>query len=93
MINSCILSIKHHITSHPSLTELLDGLFVILSDPNVEIRRATESVMGEFLKEITEHPDKVDFAAMVNILIQHSQPKQVKFFTGKNLLYASGWCQ
>jgi len=58
------------------LPELLDGLFVILSDPNVEIRRATESVMGEFLKEITEHPDKVDFAAMVNILIQHSQPKQ-----------------
>ena len=53
---------------------------MILSDPNVEIRRATESVMGEFLKEITEHPDKVDFAAMVNILIQHSQPKQVKFF-------------
>jgi len=58
------------------LPELLDGLFVILSDPNAEIRRATESVMGEFLKEIAEHPDKVDFAAMVNILIQHSQPKQ-----------------
>ena len=50
---------------------------MILSDPNVEIRRATEAVMGEFLKEIAEHPDKVDFAAMVNILIQHSQPKQV----------------
>jgi len=58
------------------LPELLDGLFVILSDPNAEIRRATEAVMGEFLKEIAEHPDKVDFAAMVNILIQHSQPKQ-----------------
>ena len=58
-------------------SELLDGLFVILSDPNAEIRRATESVMGEFLREIAEHPDRVDFAAMVNILIQHSQPKQV----------------
>jgi vacuole morphology and inheritance protein 14 len=33
-------------------------------------------VLGEFLKEINENPEKVNYLGMVNILIQHSQPKE-----------------
>jgi vacuole morphology and inheritance protein 14 len=35
------------------LPEFLDGLFVYLSDPNVDVRTATLNVLGEFLKEIS----------------------------------------
>ena len=34
------------------LPEFMDGLFVYLSDSNSEVRAATSSVLGEFLKEI-----------------------------------------
>ncbi|KAJ3271216.1 hypothetical protein HDV01_006949 [Terramyces sp. JEL0728] len=35
------------------LPEFLDGLFVYLSDTNVDVRTATLNVLGEFLKEIS----------------------------------------
>jgi vacuole morphology and inheritance protein 14 len=42
----------------------LDGLFVYLSDPNVDVRTATLNVLGDFLKEIVDSvtfkTDKVD---------------------------------
>ncbi|KAJ3368456.1 hypothetical protein HDU91_000573 [Kappamyces sp. JEL0680] len=35
------------------LPDFLDGLFVFLSDPHVDVRTATLTVLGEFLREIT----------------------------------------
>lgn len=55
------------------LPEILDGLFHILGDPTMEIREMCETVLGEFLRNIIRNPQKADFAAMVNILIFHSQ--------------------
>ncbi|OQV15099.1 Protein VAC14-like protein [Hypsibius exemplaris] len=64
------------------LPEILDGLFVILSDPRLEIRKACESVLGEFLHGIVNRPGTVDYPAMVNILITHSQsPDELVQFT------------
>ncbi|KAJ3327517.1 hypothetical protein HDU76_011659 [Blyttiomyces sp. JEL0837] len=36
------------------LPDFLDGLFIYLSDPNVDLRVATSNCLGEFLKEIHE---------------------------------------
>lgn len=58
------------------LPELLDGLFTILGDPTLEIRRLCETVLSEFLCKIIANPAKADFAAMVNILIAHSDSKK-----------------
>ncbi|XP_055332523.1 protein VAC14 homolog isoform X2 [Paramacrobiotus metropolitanus] len=55
------------------LPEILDGLFTILSDPRLEIRKACESLLGEFLHGIVTSPQNVDYAAMINILIAHAQ--------------------
>ena len=55
------------------LPEILDGLFVILSEPKPEIRQMCESVLQEFKGQIIEDPSRADFGAMVNILIHHSQ--------------------
>lgn len=55
------------------LPEFLEGLFLILDDPSVEIKTMCEVVLGEFLKNITMNPKKVNFTAMINILINHSQ--------------------
>lgn len=54
------------------LPEILDGLFHILADPKMEIKKLCEVVLEEFLRSIMKNPDKVDFAAMINILIIHS---------------------
>lgn len=55
------------------LPEILDGLFHILEDPTLEIKKTCETVLGEFLLHIKEDPSRVDFPAMINILINHSQ--------------------
>ena len=55
------------------LPEILDGLFIILSDPRLEIRKACEAVLGEFLHGIVNVPQGVDYSVMINILIAHSQ--------------------
>ncbi|OXA63462.1 Protein VAC14 [Folsomia candida] len=57
------------------LPELLDGLFHILEDPTMEIKKMCETVLGEFLREIIKNPNYVDFSGMINILIAHSQSK------------------
>ena len=64
------------------LPELLHGLFEVLDDPTVEIRRMCETVLSDFLSKIISNPSKADFAAMVNILITHSQSgKEVVQYT------------
>ncbi|KAI1285478.1 Protein VAC14 -like protein [Halotydeus destructor] len=58
------------------LPELLDGLFTVLGDPTLEIRRMCETLLSEFLCKIIANPSKADFAVMVNILIIHSQSRE-----------------
>lgn len=66
------------------LPELLDGLFRILDDPMLEVKKMCDTVLGEFLRSIKSDPSRVDFGSMINILINHAQEKndeilQVKF--------------
>ena len=55
------------------LPEILDGLFKILEDPTLEIKKITDTVLGEFLRSIKSNPSRVDFPSMINILITHAQ--------------------
>lgn len=55
------------------LPEILDGLYRILEDPNPEIKKITDTVLGEFLRSIKSNPSRVDFPSMINILIAHAQ--------------------
>lgn len=55
------------------LPEILDGLFKILEDPTPEIKKVTDTVLGEFLRSIKSNPARVDFPGMINILITHAQ--------------------
>lgn len=55
------------------LPEILDGLFRILEDPMPEIKKVTDTVLGEFLRSIKATPGRVDFPGMINILITHAQ--------------------
>nr|XP_049701355.1 protein VAC14 homolog isoform X2 [Helicoverpa armigera] len=57
----------------PHLPELLDGLFKMLDDANSEIRRMCDVQLNEFLRSIKKDPSRVDFQAMINILITHAQ--------------------
>lgn len=57
------------------LHELLDGLFRILEDPMPEVKKMCDTVLGEFLRSIKGNPSRVDFASMINILINHAQDK------------------
>ncbi|XP_076259803.1 protein VAC14 homolog isoform X3 [Rhynchophorus ferrugineus] len=57
------------------LPEILDGLFRILEDTNVEIKKTCETTLGEFLRSIKSDPSKANFGAMINILINHAQEK------------------
>ncbi|XP_015791104.1 protein VAC14 homolog [Tetranychus urticae] len=57
------------------LPDLLEGLFRILSDQNIEIRSMCSSVLQEFLNDIRES-DRTNFSALVNILLVHSQSSE-----------------
>ncbi|XP_025830153.1 protein VAC14 homolog isoform X2 [Agrilus planipennis] len=57
------------------LPEILDGLFRILDDPMLEVKKMCDSVLGEFLRSIKRDPTRVDFSNMVNILINHAQER------------------
>ncbi len=70
------LSVLHsvpHLDLLTFLPDILDGLFTILEDPTMEIKKMCESLLGEFLRSIIENPKHVDYASMINILIHHSQ--------------------
>eukprot|EP00037_Helgoeca_nana_P019458 m.190038 g.190038 ORF g.190038 m.190038 type:complete len:727 (-) comp24873_c0_seq1:1284-3464(-) len=51
------------------LPTLLEGLFRILSDPNLEIRRMCEALLGEFLRKV-DSPRVTNFQAMVRIVLR-----------------------
>ncbi|XP_059048781.1 protein VAC14 homolog isoform X1 [Achroia grisella] len=86
------------------LPELLDGLFKMLDDANSEIRRMCDVQLSEFLRSIKKDPSRVDFQAMINILITHAQSQEellqltaitwikefVELAGGDMLPYASG---
>lgn len=57
------------------LPELLDGLFRILDDPILEVKKMCDTVLDEFLRSIKGDPTRVNFAGMINILIIHAQEK------------------
>ncbi|KAJ3649921.1 hypothetical protein Zmor_021637 [Zophobas morio] len=57
------------------LPEILDGLFRILADTNLEVKKMCETTLSEFLRNIKSDPSKVNFPAMINILINHAQEK------------------
>ncbi|XP_022907270.2 protein VAC14 homolog isoform X1 [Onthophagus taurus] len=57
------------------LPEMLDGLFRILEDPVLEVKKMCDTVLGEFLRSIKQNPSRVDFGSMINILIEHAQDK------------------
>lgn len=57
------------------MPEILDGLFRILEDTNLEVKKMCETALGEFLRIIKADPSKVNFGAMINILINHAQEK------------------
>lgn len=57
------------------LPEILDGLFKILDDPMLEVKKMCDTVLGEFLRSIKSNPARVDFGSMINILIGHAQEK------------------
>ncbi|RZC41579.1 Vac14 Fig4 bd domain containing protein [Asbolus verrucosus] len=57
------------------LPEILDGLFRILGDTNLEVKKMCETTLSEFLRNIKSDPSKVNFPAMINILISHAQEK------------------
>ncbi|KAJ8985918.1 hypothetical protein NQ317_010675 [Molorchus minor] len=57
------------------LPEILDGLFRILDDTNLEVKKMCETTLGEFLRSIKSDTSRVNFAAMINILINHAQEK------------------
>ncbi|XP_050300937.1 protein VAC14 homolog isoform X2 [Anthonomus grandis grandis] len=57
------------------LPEILDGLFRILEDTNLEVKKMCETTLGEFLRIIKSEPSRVNFGAMINILINHAQEK------------------
>ncbi|XP_042146716.1 protein VAC14 homolog isoform X2 [Ixodes scapularis] len=67
------------------LPEILDGLFNILEDPSVELKKMCETTLGEFLRNIIKNPQRVDFAAMIVILIVHSHsPEELVQYTAIN---------
>lgn len=55
------------------LPEILDGLFLILGEDSREIRKMCQSVLAEFLEGIKRAKNGVNYTAMANILIVHSQ--------------------
>lgn len=95
------LSVLHsvpHLDLLSFLPDILDGLFTILEDQTLEIKKMCESLLGEFLRSITENPKHVDFPSMINILIHHSQSsddlmkvfsqeKNIKFLLVTNFIF------
>lgn len=57
------------------LPEILDGLFKILDDPVLEVKKMCETTLSEFLRTIKSDPSKVNFSEMINILIVHAQER------------------
>ncbi|TKR92998.1 hypothetical protein L596_007535 [Steinernema carpocapsae] len=58
------------------LPEVLDQLFLILSDEDSAVKDVTKSVLGQFLGLLGKAPEgKTDIRALINILIIHAGPR------------------
>lgn len=55
------------------LTEILDGLFVMLEDNTPEIQRMCENTISQFLKSIRNDSSSVRMEETINTLITHAQ--------------------
>ncbi|XP_017076904.2 protein VAC14 homolog [Drosophila eugracilis] len=55
------------------LTEILDGLFVMLEDNTPEIQRMCETTISQFLKSIRNDSSSVRMEDTINTLITHAQ--------------------
>lgn len=55
------------------LTEILDGLFVMLEDNTLEIQRMCETTISQFLKSIRNDSSSVRMEDTINTLITHAQ--------------------
>ncbi|UYV65839.1 VAC14 [Cordylochernes scorpioides] len=86
-IQVTVLDSTPHLDMVRYLPEILDGLFGILEDPTMEIKKMCETLLGEFLKSISRQPENVDFCAMVNFLLINAQSNdELVQFTALNWL-------
>ena len=54
------------------ISDLLDGLFQILDDNNIEIKKMCENLLGDFLKEISSpQVENMRHDVMINIILVH----------------------
>ncbi|XP_075262730.1 protein VAC14 homolog isoform X2 [Convolutriloba macropyga] len=60
------------------LPQLLEGLFGFLALDDEVLFKETEECLREFLNEIKERPETVQYAAMVNTLVYHSKRNQMR---------------
>lgn len=74
-----------NLTTH--LPDILDGLFKILDDPIIEVKKMCEALLGEFLRTIKNDPSNVNFPGMINILIVHAQEKNDDLVQVKLMIY------
>jgi len=58
------------------LSEYIEGLFKILSDPKPEISSMCSDLLQELLNSTMNNPEKVDFSSLINILLIHSQAQE-----------------
>jgi hypothetical protein len=63
------------------LPKFLDGVFVMLSDPSDEIRSVVGAALSEFLAQIKKRANRVDFGAIVQIVIPHCSTSDPYNFT------------
>ncbi|XP_039264728.1 protein VAC14 homolog [Styela clava] len=68
------------------LPKFLDGMFQILGDTSMEIKKMCETTLDEILQNIKKDPESVKFNEMVNIVIVHCQ-SQDDFIKVKALLW------
>ncbi|XP_055376093.1 protein VAC14 homolog [Condylostylus longicornis] len=55
------------------LTDILDGLFLMLEDSMIEIHRMCETLLAQFLKSIRQDPSSVKIKEILICLIGHAQ--------------------
>ncbi|XP_037956925.1 protein VAC14 homolog [Teleopsis dalmanni] len=86
------------------ITDILDGLFMMLDDNTLEIQRMCETTLNQFLKSIRTDSSTVKMEQTINILINHAQSQNeliksiaitwisefVQIFGPNVLPYASG---
>lgn len=68
-----VLADVPHIDLIKFLPEILDGLFKILGEPTIEIKKMCETVLNKFLRSIKQDSSRVNFSAMINIVTYHAQ--------------------